>query len=617
MARRAQEKEALEGLASKWEACQLTRRRLLLDSFLLKWPRPELTGVPSYQSASLNFNTLEPLFRMWAASMTSPKTPKVKKVWELVGQKSTKGEVQCDDGAADALEQDDEDYEPESPNDDLGEDVVPFINGRLDEQDEAELEVSGAPDGSSSAVNEDSSAKQLTAEVVHAGNAGAAESEDANAKQTVAEVAHAGSAGAAENEDSNAKQPIAEVSGHAENQDSSAKQPAEVSGLIAGNSAVLTSMAEASAQPELIVCSDDEEVPRPRRPIPTPVRAGLPVSREERLQSLKRKLLELKQKKENVNKTSFRRGGPPHDDPSRVETQAFDIDAAAQSWEEVPNQVDPEPVDLQAVAAAGEVLTKEKQDAMLTETKAKEDEKPGHGRGGTKGAKENGSTAEVTEAQLPEAKQTRTKAAKKQNSEARKEQAVEADVSTEAQPAKARRTNAAAKAPAKKAAAQDNAPEAAVAETEAQPAKRRKVAKESVPEAELTQSKGQQQASGSQPKKSRKNDAQDSNAGIRGTVAAKDGNGSGVDKKAARKAIRDGLDMPVYCFVDIDLFKSQCNGSVLYLCYKDVPEHTAMITIWKFIRRADLVEKAKANMTPALEAKLAGIKDQFANRAEV
>lgn len=77
MASRAQERNALEGLASTWEACPATRRRLLLESFVLKWPRPELTGVPSYESASLNFNTLEPLFRMWAASMTAPKTPKV------------------------------------------------------------------------------------------------------------------------------------------------------------------------------------------------------------------------------------------------------------------------------------------------------------------------------------------------------------------------------------------------------------------------------------------------------------------------------------------------------------------------------------------------------------
>ena len=78
MAGRAEfEKQALKGLASSWEECRLTRRRLLLDSFLLKWPKPVLTGVPSYASASLNYNTLEPLFRLWAANTPSPKTPKV------------------------------------------------------------------------------------------------------------------------------------------------------------------------------------------------------------------------------------------------------------------------------------------------------------------------------------------------------------------------------------------------------------------------------------------------------------------------------------------------------------------------------------------------------------
>ena len=78
MAARANvEREALKGLASEWEACSATRRRLLLDNYLLKWPKPELTGVPSYASASLNFESLEPLFRLWAASVPAPKSPRV------------------------------------------------------------------------------------------------------------------------------------------------------------------------------------------------------------------------------------------------------------------------------------------------------------------------------------------------------------------------------------------------------------------------------------------------------------------------------------------------------------------------------------------------------------
>ncbi|CAE7930987.1 unnamed protein product [Symbiodinium necroappetens] len=703
--------------------------------------RPELTGVPSYESASLNFNTLDKNNRQLKRILLESWYPD--RVHELLSDNE-------EDAAGDPV-LDEEEYEPGSPNGgDLGEDVVPFINGRLDNQDEdEELEVSGHS-------NEDSNsghAKQPTAEVVRTGNAGAAENEDSSAKQPTAEVVHTGNARAAENEDSTAKQPTAEVPGHpgnarAENQDSSAKQPtAEVcvhpgnaraenqdssakqpAGHMSDNGAVLASVAEASAQPELLIVSDDEEVPR-------------------------------KQQKEEL-KTTFRRGGPAHDDPSRVETQTFDLEAAVQSWQEVRKEVDPEPVDLQAVvaseasgksdvlqpkrlaeledakesevlksrgvdlaraqsfaeraqsydvqAAADEVLTKEKQDAMLTVAKAQEDEKPGHGRGGrgrggrgrggrgrgktgdtssgdgpkpsetpderekpdqpvrksknvapeaaepteakpskpkrTKGApelahqpskakgskdaKENGSEAEASEAQPAKAKPTRTKAAKMQ--------ASKAAVSDEVQPPETRTK-----------AAQDNALEAAVAAegpekrgkraktsqpdagTEAQPTKRTKAAKdhaseapvESVPEADPPNSKRQQKALGSEPKRSRKNDAEEPNKSIRGTVAATD------CKKAARKAIRDGLDMPGYCFVDIDFYWSRnamgvklrnCwSIEVLYLCYKDVPEHTAMITIWKFVKRADLVEKAKANMTPALQAKLEGIKDQFANRAEV
>ena len=124
---------------------------------------------------------------------------------------------------------------------------------------------------------------------------------------------------------------------------------------------------------------------------------------------------------------------------------------------------------------------------------------------------------------------------------------------------------------------QDNALEAAVAAegpekrgkrakasqpdagTEAQPTKRTKAAKdhaseapvESVPEADPPNSKRQQKALGSEPKRSRKNDAEEPNKSIRGTVAATD------CKKAARKAIRDGLDMPGYCFVDIDFYWSR------------------------------------------------------------
>ena len=247
------------------------------------------------------------------------------------------------EAAAAAGEDDDEEYEPGCESgedaapemDGLGEDTVPFINGRLDDEDEDEEPSTHEVSGHS---NEDSSAKQATEVSAHTSNA-VAENDDSNAKQPTAEVSgHA----RAENQDSSAKQPTAEVSGHhgyagAENHDSSAKQPtAEVSGPMSGKGAVLASTAEASAQPELIASSDEEEV-LPRRPIPTPARA---LSRQEHLNKLKQQLLQLslcmqfrhehaglndkshtvvhvlprKQKSELI-KTTFRREGV-HQDPS-------------------------------------------------------------------------------------------------------------------------------------------------------------------------------------------------------------------------------------------------------------------------------------------------------------
>ena len=157
------------------------------------------------------------------------------------------------------------DYEPQDPDaemDDglgIGDDLVPFVNGRLDDEDEpCPEEISGPSNEPSPEVSG------------HPGNA------------------------RAEHEDSNAEQATLEVSGHADNagaekEDFSAEQPTlEVSVPIHGNNAVLESTAAASVQPELIVCSDDEEVPR--RPVPTPARA---VTRQEKLNHLKQQLLRL------------------------------------------------------------------------------------------------------------------------------------------------------------------------------------------------------------------------------------------------------------------------------------------------------------------------------------
>ena len=162
---------------------------------------------------------------------------------------------------------------PRTPEPEEDPDVVAYVNGRLD--------------------NEDEDDEPSTDEVLGHSN----EAEGSSAEPPTVEVpGHISNAGA-ENEVSSAEPPTLEVSGHignarAENEDSSAKQPTQVSGHTSGNSAVLASTAEASAQPELILCSD-EEAEVPKRPIPTPARARATVSQAERLSDLKHRLLQL------------------------------------------------------------------------------------------------------------------------------------------------------------------------------------------------------------------------------------------------------------------------------------------------------------------------------------
>ncbi|CAE6972003.1 Pkd1l3 [Symbiodinium sp. CCMP2592] len=719
MAARANaERQALEGLASEWEACSASRRRLLLDGYLLKWPKAELTGVPSYASAALNYESLEPLFRLWAANMPLPKSPR--------------------DANAPAAEADDDDYEnladDQDPEPEENEDVVAYMHGRLDDADEDD--------------------EPSTDAVLALSN----EAEGSSAEPPTVEVPGHISNARAENEDSSAKPLTVEVSGHignarAENEDSRATQATRVSGHTSGNSAVLASTAEASAEPELILCSDEENE-APKRPVPTPLRARafMAMSKAERLNDLKQRLLQLilgmymqlKQTKEDrVAKTTFRRDGPVRGDPSRVETQTYDIEAVAERWQNA-GSVDGELVDLgtEAAAAAAEVLTKEKQDAMMEATKANEDAKPGHGRGGrgrggrgrggrgrgktpltaddeeeaepepteakpskrTKNAKKHASEpAEPTEAQ-PTKRTKRTKDAKEsapptEPTEAKPakrtkdaEESASPTEPTEAKPAKrtkdaeesaspaepkeakpAKRTKHAEESaspaepkeakPAKRT-KDANGSASPTEPTEAKPAKRTKDAKESAPPTEPTEAHAPKPRRGRPPKAGGTKDAEPPKpkrstpakdaaeqteapkakrtrtnvAKENAEAAEKEANASSSansDKKAQqarRKAIRDGLDMPVYSFVDIDFYWSR-NGmgvklrncanveeqgkQVLYLGYKGVAEHTAMITMWKFARPADLVEKAKGHLTPALVEKLATIKEDFANRSEV
>ena len=70
-------KDALAGLAELWERNEVVRRRLLWDGLICKWPAPEAIGVPSYGSASLNFEILKDFFESWTRICTSPKTPMI------------------------------------------------------------------------------------------------------------------------------------------------------------------------------------------------------------------------------------------------------------------------------------------------------------------------------------------------------------------------------------------------------------------------------------------------------------------------------------------------------------------------------------------------------------
>ena len=64
----------LDGQSKDWEEDAVVRRRTLWDGYLLCYPKPELTGVASYEAAAMNAEVLRPFFQRRCSSNSSPKT---------------------------------------------------------------------------------------------------------------------------------------------------------------------------------------------------------------------------------------------------------------------------------------------------------------------------------------------------------------------------------------------------------------------------------------------------------------------------------------------------------------------------------------------------------------
>ena len=67
--------ESLAGLAERWEADEVLRRRMLDLHALMQWKDPASTGTASMQHAKMNCLVLKPLFELWGASWAQPRTP--------------------------------------------------------------------------------------------------------------------------------------------------------------------------------------------------------------------------------------------------------------------------------------------------------------------------------------------------------------------------------------------------------------------------------------------------------------------------------------------------------------------------------------------------------------
>ena len=70
-------RKQFKGLAEIWEKQDNTRRSILWDGMLLKWPDADSVGVATYRAAKLNVELLEPLFEHWVKVMPKPRATSV------------------------------------------------------------------------------------------------------------------------------------------------------------------------------------------------------------------------------------------------------------------------------------------------------------------------------------------------------------------------------------------------------------------------------------------------------------------------------------------------------------------------------------------------------------
>ena len=85
----------LGGLAERWEADEVLRRRLLDHHALMQWKDPASTGTASMQHAKFNYLVLKPLFELWALSSPLPRTPSLSDIRKEAPSYVHIGHVMC------------------------------------------------------------------------------------------------------------------------------------------------------------------------------------------------------------------------------------------------------------------------------------------------------------------------------------------------------------------------------------------------------------------------------------------------------------------------------------------------------------------------------------------
>ena len=76
-ARARMPEDGLAGLGAQWEQNETVRRRVCWDNSLLAWRSAEQVGVPSYDMAAINHDTLYPFFELWSSKTSRPRSPQV------------------------------------------------------------------------------------------------------------------------------------------------------------------------------------------------------------------------------------------------------------------------------------------------------------------------------------------------------------------------------------------------------------------------------------------------------------------------------------------------------------------------------------------------------------